>query len=146
MTRPDIHTVMMTIAEVMSCRATCARRGVGAVITTHDNRILGTGYNGPAAGQTHCTDTPCGGAHYTSGERLDLCEAVHAEQNALVNVTDITRAHNIYVTTMPCVSCCKLLLNTPIKCIYYARTYGHAAATVALWTRDNSRVITHIHV
>ena len=142
MTRPSIPSVMMVIAEALACRATCARRSVGAVITTADHRILSTGYNGPHAGQPHCTDTPCAGALLESGAGLDRCAAVHAEQNALVNCTDITRAHNIYVTTMPCVSCTKLLLNTAIRHIYFRESYPQAEQSLRLWLQTADRTCT----
>ena len=144
MTRPPIDTVMMTVAEAMACRATCVRRAVGAVITTRDNRILATGYNGVPRGQTHCLDTPCPGAHAPSGRDIDLCQAVHAEQNALVNCLDIRTAAKIYVTTMPCVSCIKLLINTGIQHIYFRDTYPDMARALELWLRDPARVCTQI--
>ena len=142
MTRPSIPQVMMVIAEAVACRATCARRSVGAVITTADNRILSTGYNGTHSGQTHCTDQPCAGAEMPSGTGLDSCAAVHAEQNALVNSTDTARAHNIYVTTMPCVSCTKLLLNTPIQHIYFRESYPQAEQSLRLWLQTAERTCT----
>ena len=43
--RPDWDHYFMEIAEVVSKRATCLRRGVGAVIVKN-KQILATGYNG----------------------------------------------------------------------------------------------------
>lgn len=144
MTRPPVEQVMMTIAEAMACRSTCARRAVGAVITTADNRILATGYNGTPSKTAHCTDQPCAGHGFASGQGLDRCEAVHAEQNALVNCTDITRAHKIYVTTLPCVSCMKLIVNTPIAIIYFRDTYPTAERSLEIWLRDPRRSAIHV--
>ena len=143
--RPSIHQTAMITAEVWALRATCARRGVGAVITSATNQVLGIGYNGPARTLPHCVDKPCPGARFPSGEGIDFCQAVHAEQNALVNTSDMTRAHNIYVTTAPCVSCVKLLLNTPIKHIYYRVTYADAVTSRALWITDKMRTWTQLH-
>ena len=139
LSRPTVHEIAMTTAEVWACRATCGRRRVGAVITSQNNQVLGTGYNGPARGHAHCTDNPCKGMQFTSGQGLDSCEAVHAEQNAIVNTSDMTRAHNIYVTTAPCVSCTKLLLNTSISNIYYREDYPHSEQSRALWTANTDR-------
>jgi dCMP deaminase len=139
LSRPSVHEIAMTMAEVCACRATCSRRAVGAVITSQSDQVLGTGYNGPARGQPHCVDFPCAGSEYASGQGLDSCEAVHAEQNAIVNTSDMSKAHNIYVTTAPCVSCTKLLLNTHIKNIYYANDYPQSIHSQALWSSDRSR-------
>jgi dCMP deaminase len=144
LSRPSIHEIAMTTAEVWACRATCGRRRVGAVITSENNQVLGTGYNGPARGQAHCTDTPCEGMQYSSGQGLDSCEAVHAEQNAIVNTSDMSKAYNIYVTTAPCVSCTKLLLNTQIKHIYFKDDYPQSQQSRALWEADPSRTFTQV--
>lgn len=141
MSRPDIHDIMMTTAEVFATRSTCARRQVGCVITSKTNRILSTGYNGTPAKFAHCTDRPCPGSQYPSGQGLDFCEAVHAEQNALVNVNAIDKAYNVYVTTLPCVSCIKLLINTPIRALYFKSTYDNANKTLELWLRDPTRSV-----
>ena len=141
MSRPGTHEIMMTVAEVFATRSTCARRQVGCVITSKTNRILSTGYNGTPSKFTHCTDNPCPGSQYPSGKGIDFCEAVHAEQNALVNVSDILIAHHVYVTTLPCVSCIKLLINTPIKQLYFRNSYAEADRTLELWLRDPTRSV-----
>lgn len=143
MKRPSIHTVMMAMASVMSHRAICPRRKVGAVFTDSANRVLATGYNGSPRGWTHCVDVPCAGAASQSGTDLDLCEAVHAEANALAQCRNNDLLHNLYVTTVPCVACVKLLINTPLQHIYYAETYPQADITAAMWCR-NGRTMTQI--
>ena len=139
--RQSIHVAMIGIAQIMSTRSTCQRRKVGAVITNKKNQILSTGYNGVPAGWTHCTQIPCAGAGQASGQNLDLCEAVHAEANAVVQCGNINEAYNIYVTTLCCVSCIKLLLNTPIKDIYYTEDYAQGAATKEYWLKNDRRLI-----
>ena len=146
LSRPTVHEAAMTTAEVWATRATCGRRRVGAVITSLDNQVLGTGYNGPARGHVHCTDNPCKGMLFSSGQGLDSCEAVHAEQNAIVNTSDMSKARNIYVTTAPCVSCTKLLLNTRIRNIYYREDYAHSEQSQALWTGNSDRKWTQLHI
>jgi dCMP deaminase len=142
--RPDAHETWMTVALVVAQRATCARRRVGAVICDERGHIMATGYNGPAAGHPHCTETPCLGHLGQTGRDLDLCEAVHAEQNALAQCPDIHRAHRLYCTTAPCMSCMKLLLNTPIQAIYYAEHYPGISQASALWCRTPGRTITQL--
>lgn len=142
--RQSIHVAMMGIAQVMSTRSTCRRRRVGAVITNKKNQILSTGYNGVPAGWVHCIDVACSGASESSGINLDLCESVHAEANAVVQCGNINDAHNIYITTLCCVSCIKLLLNTPIKDIYYCEDYPHGVKTKEYWLKNDRRLI-HIN-
>jgi deoxycytidylate deaminase len=41
--------------------------------------------------------------------------------------------HTAYVTASPCMTCCKLLLNTSCQRIVYVEEYPHSAAK-DLWT------------
>lgn len=67
--RPSWDETFIEIAQVLSRRATCSRRKVGAVLVK-DNRIISTGYNGAAPGKTHCTDGGCPrGQHF---EKYDI--------------------------------------------------------------------------
>jgi dCMP deaminase len=139
--RQSIHVTMMGIAQVMSTRSTCARRKVGAVITDVSNQILSTGYNGVPRGWLHCTNIPCAGANSPSGTNIDACEAVHAEANAMTQCQGIDKAHNIYVTTLCCVSCIKLLLNTTIQDIYFIERYAQSDRVMEMWCKGNRRII-----
>jgi len=120
-------------------RSTCARRSVGCVLVSHRGHILGTGYNGVPRGHTHCTDVRCPGASLPSGTGLDVCEAIHAEQNALLQCKDVEQIDTAYVTAMPCMTCTKLLLNTSCRRIVYVEPYPHDTAK-QLWIK-NGRII-----
>ena len=137
-TRLGRTQLYLDIAQAIAQRATCARRRVGCVLTDFRGRILSTGYNGVPSGWKHCIDHPCKGAGLPSGKGLDQCEAIHAEQNALLNCPDVNAIHTAYVTDSPCVHCVKLLLNTSCQFIYFVREYPHAEAK-ELWERDGSR-------
>lgn len=128
MSRPPVGLYMMGIAQIVATRATCCRRSVGCVLVNKHNHIIATGYNGVAAGRPHCTEAPCPGANAPSGQSLDLCQALHAEQNALLQCKDMYDIEAAYVTASPCVTCLKLLLNTSCKAIYFIDEYPHAAA------------------
>lgn len=78
----------------------------------------------------------CQGAASRSGTDIDRCEAVHAEQNALVQCRDPDEILTCYVTTSPCVSCVKLLLNTATRRIVFSEEYPGAAAR-DLWLRSD---------
>ncbi len=84
--RPDWDEYFIEIAKVVSSRSTCLRRKYGAVIVK-DRVIISTGYNGAPRGMENCIDTgTCTRQEQNipSGERYELCEAVHAEQNAII--------------------------------------------------------------
>lgn len=117
------------MAHLVATRGTCARRRVGCVLVDEHNHVLATGYNGVPKGMAHCRDgQPCAGATAESGDSLDLCEATHAEQNALLQCKDAMAIHTAYTTTAPCVTCVKLLLNTGCKRIVFTQDYPHARA------------------
>ena len=144
MTRPTKDQWAQLLALVTSMRGTCLRRQVGCVLVNARGHVLATGYNGVAAGLLHCnqhdpfcaTGYPfaCEGAHAPSGSGLDQCEAVHAEQNALLQCKDVYAIDTCYVTASPCVTCTKLLLNTSCRRIVFSTVYPHPEAQ-ALWER-----------
>ena len=136
MTRPDRDQIGLLLAQVWALRGTCARRRVGCVLTDAAGFVLGSGYNGPASWQAHCTDHPCPGAELPSGIGLDLCEAVHAEQNALLRCERVRDLYTCYSTVAPCLHCVKLLLNTPCRRVVFLDDYSHAVASHKLWTRE----------
>ena len=118
----------MNIAYMAAERSTCIRRKVGAV-AVQDNRILATGYNGAPAGLKHCLDMGClrQELKIPSGERHEICRAIHAEQNLIVQAATYgiqLRGADIYCTTFPCGICTKLLINCGIKNIYYVEYYA----------------------
>jgi dCMP deaminase len=117
---------MMTVLGALKERSTCPRRMVSAVITDERGVILGTGYNGVPRGYPHCIDTPCPGKLNSVAGNSENCVAIHAEQNALINCSDISRAHTIWCTTMPCFICMKMILNTTIKRVIYQDSYPDA--------------------
>lgn len=118
----------MEIAKIVAKRSTCLRRDVGAVLVK-DNHIISTGYNGPPAGLAHCTHDSCVRSRYNipSGEQPQLCRAVHAELNciiqAAINGTSIKGNTSIYVTAFPCIDCTKIIINAGIKRIAYLDEY-----------------------
>ncbi len=135
MKRPTLAKTFLEIANVLSKRATCGRRQVGCVLVNRRNHIIGTGYNGVAPGEAHCTETPCKGAGLPSGLGHDVCEAVHAEQNALLQCKDVWDIYTCYTTTAPCMACTKLLLNTSCEMIVFNEAYDVHCEARQLWER-----------
>jgi dCMP deaminase len=125
--RPSWDEYFMQMAQVVAGRSTCLRRQVGAVIVK-DKQILSTGYNGSPSGLRHCVETGClrQKLGIPSGERTEICRAVHAEQNALVQAAKHGVSINgadIYTTLQPCVLCTKLIINAGIKRVFYTFSY-----------------------
>jgi dCMP deaminase len=123
--RPDKDTYFMSMTALVATRATCIRRRVGCVLVNEQNHVIATGYNGVCRGAAHCIDTPCAGANQPSGHGLHLCEAIHAEQNALIQCRNINEIHTAYVTASPCIACVRLLANTAVKRVVFAEVYPH---------------------
>lgn len=124
--RPTRDELYLRMAELVATRGTCIRRQVGCVLVDDRGRVLATGYNGVAAGRAHCNEgNPCPGACAPSGEGLDACEAIHAEQNAILLLRDPWAVDTVYVTVSPCVSCIKLLLGTSARRIVTRQIYPH---------------------
>jgi len=129
--RPSLGTTMLGIASLLAQRATCSKLKVGCVLVDRQGRILSTGYNGVPRGCPHCTDVPCPGATAPAG--ADLCEAVHAEQNALLQCKDPDKIETCYVTHMPCMRCVKELMNTRCTSIVYLDGTLAQPSAEALW-------------
>jgi len=118
-TRPAIDEYFLKIATVVAERSTCLRHHVGAV-AVRDKHILATGYNGAASGLKDCLELGClrDKMNIESGTRHEICRAVHAEQNAIIQAAlhGITiGGATIYVTHPPCILCAKMLVNAKIK-------------------------------
>ena len=132
--RVDKVAYYLEMLPLVASRATCIRRMVAAIITDKNGHVLSTGYNGVPSGITHCYLSPCPGAKQVSGDS-SLCEAVHAEQNAIIQCADITRAHTMYCSCTPCFICAKMILNTPIQVIYAREKYPDDRALEILTRR-----------
>ena len=128
MDRPSWDEYFMEMAELAATRSTCLRRNVGAVIVK-DRRAIATGYNGAPSGIKHCGEI--GGClrqklNVPSGERHELCRALHAEQNAIIQAAAMGSAiegATIYITHQPCAICAKMLINAGIKRIVVKEGY-----------------------
>jgi len=125
--RPSWDDYFLEMAHLVAKRATCLRRKVGAVLVK-EKRILATGYNGAPSGLSHCLDIGClrDKLNVPSGERHELCRALHAEQNALIQASlhgISVKAGTLYATNQPCVICAKMLINAGIKEIVIADGY-----------------------
>ncbi len=106
----------LRMAHIWAENSYCERRKVGALIVK-DNMIISDGYNGTPAGfENVCED----------GNGLTKPYVLHAEANA---ITKIARSGNnsegatLYVTDAPCIECAKLIIQSGIRKVFYARQY-----------------------
>ncbi len=122
--RPNITEYFLKIAAVVAERSTCNRHHVGA-IAVRDKHILATGYNGAIAGQPDCLTQGCKRDGIPSGVKTELCRAVHAEMNVLIQASlhgVSIKGASIYCTHPPCIPCAKVLANAGIadfNCFLY---------------------------
>ena len=135
--RPEWDDYFIEIAKVVSSRATCMRRRYGAVIVK-DRVIISTGYNGAPRGEENCIDRGVcerQAQNVPPGERYELCVAVHAEQNAIVNAPpDRMKNGTIYIAGFeedntpagghPCLLCRRMIKNAQITQVIYLRKDG----------------------
>ena len=102
----------MEMAQLVSTWASCYQeeRKIGAVIVK-DKRVMTTGYNGAPSGVKTCVERgEClrKKLGIPSGTRHEMCYAVHAEQNAIiqaaklgVNIIAVKRDGKVEVTLDP---------------------------------------------
>ena len=125
--RPSWDEYFMKMAYLAAERSTCIRHHVGAVIVK-GNHIISSGYNGAAAKVKDCIELGC--LRYqmgiASGTRHEICRAIHAEQNAIIQAAlhgASTEGATIYCTHSPCIICAKMVVNAKIKRFVTANRY-----------------------
>jgi len=145
------------IAYDVSKRSKCMSRKIGAVITRGDTMIA-SGYNGPPRGLMHCDerhlydinlrhrilslgDVPEGRLNScpryllgaSSGGFLDLCPAVHAEVNAILNAgrngVSCIGASMFLTCEIPCKNCLVAIINSGIKVVWVERSDTYDSLT-----------------
>lgn len=120
----------MEMTRVIATWASCYQdnRKIGAVIVK-DKRIMTTGYNGAPAGVATCVERgEClrRKLNIPSGMRHELCYAIHAEQNAIIQAARLgvsIQGATLYCTHQPCVICAKMIVNAGICRVVYAEGY-----------------------
>jgi dCMP deaminase len=126
--RPKWDEYFMKMAALVSERSTCLRHHVGAIVVK-DKRVLTTGYNGAARGMKDCTELGClrNELGIASGTRHEICRAIHAEQNAIIQagIHGINISGSaLYCTHTPCIICAKIIVQSGIKEIISYQDYA----------------------
>jgi dCMP deaminase len=149
--RPSWDEYFIEIAKVVASRSTCLRRRYGAVIVK-DKVIVSTGYNGAPRGSINCVDVnKCKRRELNipSGERYELCEAVHAEQNAIINGSpERMKDASIYIAGSeedgtfaegkPCLLCARMIRNAQLREVIYLSKNGGIVKVEDLKTLDTT--------
>jgi len=141
MDRPYFDETFMAIAKIVAQRSTCSNKiKVGAVLTTPDNFILSTGYNGSPSKQPHCDEEGCIKDINGKCQRV-----VHAEANCIAQAAKLgheTYNTILYSTHLPCFRCLQLCISAGIMKIYYLYLGGddwtfNDAETVLKYAEDH---------
>lgn len=120
----------MQLTETVANWSSCFQenRKVGAVIVK-GKRIITTGYNGAPSGITSCMERgEClrKKLGIESGTKQEICYAVHAEQNAIIQAARLgvsIDGATLYCTHQPCVICAKMIINSGIIRVVYKNGY-----------------------
>ena len=154
--RPTPMETYMTMAYASSMRSSCLKRKVGAIIVDANGNVFSSGYNEVPSSNKSCLSEY--GKCYRDGLKsdfrqslsmvlkkekekaavydkfkanfkiLDYCRALHAEENAILNVaragvsTGISTS-TLYTSTYPCNLCANKIAQVGIKEIVYFEPY-----------------------
>ncbi|MCX7921998.1 MAG: deaminase [Clostridia bacterium] len=153
---PTIKESLMAMAYTNGRRSKCKKRRVGAIIVDELNNILSSGFNDVPRKLDDC-GSKLGECYRDKRKRelktdilneihsiqnntviadrlikkvkiLELCRALHAEENAILNLvssssrTDFS-ACTLYATTYPCNLCANKIVQVGIKNVVYFEPY-----------------------
>lgn len=107
----------MMVAEVTSKLSYAERAKVGCIIV-RDGNIISFSYNGTIKGFSNVCELADG--------TTDEVHVLHSESNALTKALKAGISVNqaeLYVTLSPCLNCAKLIIQSGIKKVYYAKQY-----------------------
>jgi len=109
-------TAYMNMAKEWAKLSHCKRKQVGALIVK-DNMIISDGYNGTPSGFNNVCEDEEGNTKW---------HVLHAEANAILKVAGSTQSckdATLYITMSPCKDCSKLIHQSGIKRLVYAKAY-----------------------
>lgn len=103
----------LDMARQVATRSKDPNTQVGCVVTSEDNVVAATGYNGLPMGVNDLTERMERPAKYTWTS--------HAEENAIALAARVgarLRGGSAYVTHMPCAACARMLIQAGIKSVF----------------------------
>ena len=117
MQRLEWKLYFANIALSAALRSTCPKAQVGAVLTK-DREIMSTGYNGAPRGMKHCDETGC-----INDSEGHCIRTLHAEINSIIKAMQSIKGAELFSTHLPCIECCKIIINVGIVRVYYIHDY-----------------------
>ncbi len=113
----------------------CKRKQVGALIVK-ERMIISDGFNGAPTGFNNCCEEDDGSTKWY---------VLHAEANAILKVAGSTQSckdATLYITLSPCKECSKLIHQSGIKRVVYAKAYKDTSGIKFL--EKAGVVLTHL--
>lgn len=115
----------LEMAKIWAKNSYCQRRQVGALIVK-DRMIISDGYNGTPSGfENVCEDETGKTKPYV----------LHAEANAITKVAksgNSSEGATLYVTSLPCMECSKLIIQAGIRRVVYCDEYHNPEGGILL--------------
>ena len=118
--RPDWDMYFLLNAKLISLRSDDPNIKHGAIITTLNNRIIGTGYNGTIQG-ADINLIPL------NNRDLKRNYMIHAEENSVLNCSENPNyigGAKMYITGKPCINCLQRIINFGIQHVIYLDCVG----------------------
>jgi deoxycytidylate deaminase len=146
--RPTEIESIMAMAYANSLRSSCLKRKVGAVIVDENHNVFSSGFN-----EIPPFELPCkslyGECYRNSYKKeignlveteknkdqimgkiklLEKCRALHAEENAIINIAkfgsaSVVKKATLYTTTYPCNLCANKISQVNIRKVVYFEPY-----------------------
>ena len=149
-TKPNYY---LDIAQTVLKRSTCLRKRYGAIIVKNDV-IVSTGYNGAPRGRDNCIELGyCvrEQMNIPRGERYELCRALHAEQNAIINasrdqmlgatlylVGEDSQTGELLTDVCSCAMCKRMIINAGIEEVLIRTSpTQYQTVDVRKWVRED---------
>jgi len=162
---PTEMETLMAMAYANSMRSSCSQRKVGALIIDEYGNVFSSGYNEVPVLERPCRKIygECYRKYLrknidekiklelkddvltdkvslivkNNSKMLDYCRALHAEENAIVNMARLSVSANyskatLYTTTYPCNLCANKIAQVGIKTIIYYEPYPQEEAKKTL--------------
>ena len=116
----------MALANLSALRSKDPHTQVGAVVVNSKKRVIGLGYNGMPIGDDSFPWDRTGNIENTKYPYV-----IHAEINAILNVSQKITDSIMYVSLFPCSNCAKFLSQAGInEVVYYNDKYGKTDDTI----------------
>lgn len=135
----------MNVAWLKAAESPCQRTKVGAVLLYNADGFkfksdpvqhFEQHFNGGG-----CDGMPCLRPDVLSGDKMDQCRGLHAEQAAIVGMgSDGCRGAILYVTHSPCSWCARLIIAVGIKEVIYDRLHGDSGLSLGILQQAGVKV------